>query len=65
MCRTRKYIVGMYKEYDGSLPEVNNCLRGGDKVSEQHEDEDDFLMDHSPTTNSIFTYSTSPGFMQG
>lgn len=61
--RTNKYISEIYRDYDGSLPE-ENCQRYGGDGNEQREDDDDFLMDQSPARSAMFTYSTSPGFMQ-
>lgn len=57
--RTKKYISEFYREYDSSMPDENVHRK-----EEMREDEDDFLMDQSPANSSLFTYGTSPGFLQ-
>uniref|UniRef100_A0A1B6HMM0 RNA polymerase I-specific transcription initiation factor RRN3 n=2 Tax=Homalodisca liturata TaxID=320908 RepID=A0A1B6HMM0_9HEMI len=61
LTRTKKYIKDFYREYENWLPDEE---KGGQVRVGEGEEEDDFIMEHSPSTNAMFTYGSSPGFLQ-
>ncbi|KAG8265965.1 DNA independent RNA polymerase I transcription factor [Homalodisca vitripennis] len=60
LTRTKKYIKDFYREYENWLPDEE---KGGQVRGGEGEEEDDFIMEHSPSTNAMFTYGSSPGFL--